>query len=342
MTFPRLTLPIILILLLTRGAAAAPAGDGPEARAIRFLLREVPSWEEQNHCFSCHNNGDGARSLYLAARSGFAMPHERLAATNAWLLRPARWEQDLGKAAFKDSRLARIQFAAALLAARNSLPSDDPSRPSYDRALRQAAVDLSRDQADSGQWPLVTGGVVAAPATYGPILATHFARCVLQAADEPRYRSRLERSRQWLEQTKAESVLDAAAVLWSLADTKTPAAAAQRARALELLRRAENSGGGWGPYVASAPENFDTAITLIALAQQHDPRHKELLARGRAYLISHQQPDGSWPATTRPAGIDSYAQYISTTAWSLQALLATKPSPYACGVDARVRPTRRR
>lgn len=325
MTSFRPTLPLILILLLTRGAAAEPAGESPEAKAIGFLLREVPSWQEQNHCFSCHNNGDGARSLYLAARSGLAVPRERLVATEAWLLRPAQWEQDLGKADFKDSRLARIQFAAALLAARNALPPTHAARPSFDQALREAAAVLSQDQAANGEWPLVTGGAVAAPATYGPILATHFARNVLQAADEPRYRSRVDHSRQWLEQTKVESVLDAAAVLWSLADAKTPAAAAQRARAVELLRRAENSDGGWGPHVVSVPENFDTAIAIIALAQVNDPRQKDLLARGRAYLISHQQPDGSWPATTRPAGVDSYAQYISTTAWSLQALLATKP-----------------
>src|SRR3982750_1650529 len=34
--------------------------------ALHFLSTEVPRWEQQNHCYSCHNNGDAARALYLA------------------------------------------------------------------------------------------------------------------------------------------------------------------------------------------------------------------------------------------------------------------------------------
>jgi hypothetical protein len=35
-------------------------------------------------------------------------------------------------------------------------------------------------------------------------------------------------------------------------------------------------------------------------------------------------PDGSWPETTRPAGQESYAQRISTTAWATLALIETR------------------
>src|SRR5262249_25750881 len=34
-----------------------------EERAVAYLVREVPLWSQENHCFSCHNNGDGARAL---------------------------------------------------------------------------------------------------------------------------------------------------------------------------------------------------------------------------------------------------------------------------------------
>ncbi|MEX0713581.1 MAG: hypothetical protein WD278_14585 [Pirellulales bacterium] len=39
--------------------------------------------------------------------------------------------------------------------------------------------------------------------------------------------------------------------------------------------------------------------------------------------MDQQLEDGSWPETTRPAGGQSYAQRISTTAWATIALLAT-------------------
>jgi hypothetical protein len=48
-----------------------------------------------------------------------------------------------------------------------------------------------------------------------------------------------------------------------------------------------------------------------------------MIRRGREFLVGAQQPDGSWPETTRPPGADSYAQRISTTGWALLALLAT-------------------
>ena len=47
----------------------------------------------------------------------------------------------------------------------------------------------------------------------------------------------------------------------------------------------------------------------------------EAIHRARAYLVGAQNEDGSWPETTRPPNGESYAQRISTTAWSLLALL---------------------
>jgi hypothetical protein len=49
-----------------------------------------------------------------------------------------------------------------------------------------------------------------------------------------------------------------------------------------------------------------------------------MVAGGRAFLLEAQLGDGSWVETTRPAGQQSYAQYISTTAWATLALLATR------------------
>jgi hypothetical protein len=299
--------------------AAAPADDSPEAKALAFLSREVPSWSQKNKCFSCHNNGDGARALYRGLRQGYNVVPEALTATTAWLSRPVQWDQDVGDAEFKDIRLARIQFAAALVEAVQAGQINDR------RVLAEVAELLAKDQSADGSWQLVTGGVVAAPATYGSTLATHLARRVLQTADETRYRQHLARSEQWLEQVKFGSVLDAAAILWAVAPAETPAARDQKLRALDLLRRAQSTEGGWGPYLVSAPEPFDTAVSLLALQELRDKELDPLIRHGRAWLVSRQQANGSWPATTRPAGVDSYAQYISTTAWSLQALLATSP-----------------
>src|SRR5438477_630008 len=80
--------------------------------------------------------------------------------------------------------------------------------------------------------------------------------------------------------------------------------------------------GGWGPYVTSAPEVFDTAVVVLALTRQPPSDDvRALLTRGRRYLLAEQQADGSWNETTRPGGGVSYAERLSTTGWATQALL---------------------
>ena len=94
---------------------------------------------------------------------------------------------------------------------------------------------------------------------------------------------------------------------------------------LDFLRRAQTSDGGWGPYADSPPEAFDTALALLALAEcRSESGVPDMIKRGRGFLISSQQSDGSWPATTRPSGGQSYAQQVSTTSWATLALLATR------------------
>jgi hypothetical protein len=125
---------------------------------------------------------------------------------------------------------------------------------------------------------------------------------------------------------RVESVLDAAAVLLALDGSDDPDAGAQRQRCLELIRKGQGRDGGWGPYVNSAAEPFDTAVVVLALSpQQKQAAVRPLVRRGRAFLLSMQRPDGSWPETTRPAGGESYAQRLSTSGWATLALLASSP-----------------
>jgi hypothetical protein len=282
------------------------------------LSREAPAWSRENRCFSCHNNGDAARALYQARKRGYAVPETALADTAGWLARPDRWEQELADAQFKDDRLARLQFAAALAVAA------EPNDRALSQSLQRAAGRLAEDQAADGAWPMVTG--VGGATTYSTPLATHLAREVLKHANAAAYREQLRRSQEWLERQEVVNVLNGAAILWALAEIDTPAAQSQRQRAIALLRRGENRSGGWGPYLVSAPEPFDTAIVLLALTALDDESLQPLVERGRTWLIQQQFASGGWPATTRPAGGDSYAQSISTTAWCLQALLVTQPT----------------
>jgi hypothetical protein len=92
-----------------------------------------------------------------------------------------------------------------------------------------------------------------------------------------------------------------------------------RSAAEQYLLKHQLSGGGWGPYSNAPAEIFDTALAVLALACANS--ENPALARARAYLEAEQKADGSWSATTRPTGGESYAQQISTTAWAALALI---------------------
>jgi hypothetical protein len=290
----------------------------PEGRAVAYLVREVPRWSAENKCYSCHHNGDAARALYAAARRSYSVPAAALDDTTRWLSRPQQWEQASKEPAARDEGLACIQFSAALAEAVDAGWIKDRE------ALARAADQLAALQQKDGYWRNDVAQEVGSPATYGTALATYQARRVLQKAGAERHQGALTRAEQWLCQAPVKTVLDAAAVLMALDTSAGVAATAQRQRCLEVIGKGQSRDGGWGPYIDSASEPFDTAVVLLALVRQTEqPGVRTRLRRGRAYLVATQQPTGDWPETTRPAGRDSYAQHLSTTAWATLALLAT-------------------
>jgi hypothetical protein len=298
-------------------------GDEPELKAVTFLTAEVPKWSREHHCFSCHNNGDAARALYRAKSLGLDVPPKALADTTAWLERPDAWDGNGPDSPVSDKRLARIEFATALLAA------VDSGRAESVAPLGRAAERLAVEQGSDGSWPIEDGGTVGSPATYGRPLATALAVRVLRRTDPDRYKARIAKAEGWLRACKVGDVVTASALLMvEPARTATVERSAAARSGLEYLRKAQARDGAWGPHVDAPTEAFDTALALIALAGFRDePGVEAMLARGRAALVAMQLNDGSWPETTRPAGGQSYAQRLSTSGWATTALFAARPLP---------------
>jgi hypothetical protein len=308
------------MLLCLLAALVAEPPSTPEERAVAYLAREVPAWSTKNKCFSCHNNGDAVRALYMAKRLKIAVAAKAYDDTSRWLARPKGWVHNGGEGPFNDKILSTIQFAAALTDGLETGVIEGRDK------LKQAAELVADQQAKDGHWQIGDGSSIGSPATLGDCLATVFARRVIHAADSKKYQDAIAAADRWLRRFKVKNVLDAAALLWGLSDASDEDAAAQRKQCLTLIRNGEAKNGGWGPYVNSAPESFDSAVVLLALTHQKDrAEFAEMLRRGRAFLLTTQQEDGSWTETTRPGGGDSYAQRVSTTAWATQALLATRP-----------------
>jgi hypothetical protein len=315
----------ILILSLLAGIVSLSANrqhhqpDAAEARAVEFLMREVPAWSKNNGCFSCHNNGDAARALYVATRKGYRVAPEVLGETTAWVTQPNRWDQNKGEPGFSDKRLANIQFAASLLAAFEAGQVRDRS------SLQAAARKLAADQGIDGAWKIEPGNTPGSPATYGTPLATYMALRTLRKVGTAETQEALRKAERWMDNVAPNNVLTAAALLLALETGSSESTQRKQDACLKLIRGAQTSDGAWGPYLDSPPEPFDTAVVLLALnTVNRKPGVVELIRRGRRFLTGQQNRDGSWPETTRPSGGDSYAQRLSTAGWATQALLETR------------------
>ena len=335
--YPMRTAFVITALLLAGAVSfrASPAQtsklQSSEARATAYLAREVPAWRQEHPCYSCHNNGDAARAL-IAALGNTPEVRVALKDTLTWLADPGRWESNGGgEGGADDKQLARIQFAHATTAAFAAalVPK---------AAVDSAAAIVAADQQPDGSWRLDSSDSLGSPATYGTALATAFARRTLAASRLPAFDERIARAERWLGRAEVSNVPDAAAILMAFADSSVTRVPDNWRAALDLLKKGQGRDGGWGPYLTSPVEPFDTAIATLALqgltrrASRAEPTFTrtsltDAIANGRAYLIQQQLADGTWNETTRPPGQTSYAQRVSATAWVLLALLETRGSP---------------
>lgn len=302
---------MLWLLLIATYAPLDPAIDPAIARAVAYLSQEVPRWHRENHCYSCHNNGDAARALYAASRKGYRVPAAALADTKDWLSHPDDWDKNPGNPAFSDKKLARIQFAGALSEACEPGPSR--IRPNCAAWLTVATNAVRGDQQPNGSWPVDAGGAVGSPVTYGPYLATYMALQSFRSFYPEGWEDVRKKAERWFASSKPTATIDRAAWMLGL-----PSRAAEQ---MPALLDAQNPDGGWGPYRHTPSEVFDTSVALLALKGSHAV---EAIAKGRAWLVKTQSPQGDWPETTRPAGQQSYAQHISTAGWATLALLSSE------------------
>ena len=279
---------------------------------------EVPRWPAENRCFSCHNNGDGARALYLSYRMKPASPAPALQGTSDWLQKPGEWGKS-GETGFGDQKLARIQFAAALVDAVDAGLVKDKS------LLVRAGELLLTHQESDGSWQVDAQAASPSAVTYGPVLATFMARRALERAEDPRFAGAIARADTWLRNADVANTVNAAALVLAFENRKDAAFKSSLERALSALISSQNSDGGWGAFAKTPSEPFETAMALLALNTVRDrPDVEARIFKGRAFLVSVQFEDGGWPAARYSGTGDTYARHISTSAWATLALLTTK------------------
>lgn len=310
---------------------AQPVTEAPEladkaiAKAIAYLAAETPKWRTENRCASCHHQGSAVRALLVAKAKGKLKNDESLENSLEWLEHPEKWADNHGDPNASDPLLAEIQFGASLSEAEQR----NPGR--FRDALPQLAKQIVKRQSKDGSFALENSEGLASPITLGPILITAYARAIftprkLGATTESTsaFEQETKLASTWLLAFKPRNTLEASSLLIALTPGQESKAARATSRdtARKIVLESAHVGGGFGPYVNSPAEVFDTALAILALSRdEHASEHHALIAKAKKQLIKWQLEDGSWEETTRPSGGISYAHRISTTAWALEALL---------------------
>jgi ankyrin repeat protein len=124
----------------------------------------------------------------------------------------------------------------------------------------------------------------------------------------------------------------------------TGASAAQRAAAVSELRALQRTDGGWGQLPRRESDAYATGEALVALAEAGNvPPTDAGWRKGLRYLLSTQNPDGSWRVATRmvtpaqvsppyfetgfPFGHDQFISSAGTSYAGMALMLALPKTP---------------
>jgi len=213
-----------------------------------------------------------------------------------------------------------------------------------DGAIRRGARWLESMQSRDGSWPTFVRGSKM-PFDHDCPYITGHALCALKAAGwldaHPHI---LHRALAYLAQAQRydgsfasiwfrDATAGTASVLEALADCgllESPMAT----RARDALLRGQNDDGGWaGLRMQQASTAEETSWALLALLRcatvDTDERIAAAVARGVAWLLTSQRPDGAWDAA--PIGLYYSAMWYSDTQYALALPLQALARARVCG-----------
>jgi N-acyl-D-amino-acid deacylase len=295
-------------------------------RAIPLLQKAGPAFTSRTGCISCHHNVLPSMAVTAAHDRGFAVD---MAAMNDMLQVEAKYLEDRAGRILQglpppgaEDTMSYLLFALAA--------SHVPGNDGTDAGVRYLKI----RQAADGRWSIHTH---RPPLEASSIALTATTIRVLDAFAPPgqraRYRESIRRAAQWLEHATPRNTDEAsyrlAGLIWADA---APAAVAQAAMA---LARAQRPDGGWSQLPTLESDAWASGEALVTLESAGMKTTDSVYARGVAFLVRTQFPDGSWHVKTRSEAIQPYFesgfpygpdQWISAagTSWAVTALSLTQ------------------
>jgi squalene-hopene/tetraprenyl-beta-curcumene cyclase len=266
-------------------------------RAADFLDSASLDWQQSWQCFTCHTNVS-----YLIARPAISAdaPAHRLVRKYAEELISLRWEE------------VGPRFDAEVVAVAAALALNDAATTKKLHPLTRLALDrMWTLQRDAGDWKWPTGcrwPPMEADEHYGVTLAAIGAGAAPDDyAKTPAAQAGLARIRTYLKNHPPANLHHQAMVLWASTYVDGLITAPQQQACIQKLLAAERPGGGWAfatlfPWERAdgkeqdlqSSDGYGTGFVVFVLREAGVAANEPAVARGVAWLKSHQRASGRW------------------------------------------------
>jgi len=262
-------------------------------RGINWLQPATVRWQRDKKCFGCHIQAQTVMGLAIARDNSYVVNDDIIKQLSEF----TQTQQQPNGAYIREPNEPSTQFAAMGLAY-----YDEASTIKRDPTLLKTTEWLLARQKATGDMPYGEFGCRGDAVVQGPIMATSNTLLAFRRAyaetDDSRYKQAADRALSWIESAQPVSTQDEVFKILTLVrfggiDQK-PAVQSLA----ERLIGEERSGGGWRecPDHADlqAPNPFSTGQVLYAFKQAGVSVSSSPFIKGVKYLMSIQQPDGSW------------------------------------------------
>ncbi len=293
-------------------------------QSLPLLVQAAEGHAEQKTCFACHNQAFPMMAFATAKARGFEVPAEIFKTQTDHVAAFIASNRDKFKKGEGTGGAVDTAGYAILTLELGGYKPDENT---------EAVVEyLLKTQADRDHWRTVSNRPPSEASDFTPTyLALRGLRHWGTKDQKERGAKRVEAARTWLLKSKAKDTEDRVFRLFALkevgADEKEIAAAAW-----ELLKT-QRTDGGWSQLDTMEEDAYATGSALVALHQAGGlPTDHPSYSRGVAFLVKHQNTDGSWYIGSRskpfqpyyesgfPHGKDQFIS-VATSGWATTALL---------------------
>jgi hypothetical protein len=291
-------------------------------RGSQWLQADMQKWRDERKCGACHHATLALYTLSSAAVVPDAVAPGFLSELTHWAVTDDT-ARLLPTAPAADTK-AKLSLPAVYMSLGLNALKD--THPELTAARQKIVQHLQATQNETGSW---TG-----PAGRPPVMAPDAdLTLMLLVAWEPRrgefpeLAPMLDKASAWIEaQPLADSHQELALRILHGSRAATPPRTLPDL--VEKLESLQQPNGGWRQTADEPADAFATGQSLIALRRAGVRADDPVVQRGVQFLIQSQQPDGSWPMTSRPhpenksrAGNLNPITYAGS-AWGLSGLLA--------------------